>query len=289
MTLTERPLAFPCAGHQLYGILTLPTNPSSRGVLVIVGGPQTRTGSHRQFTLLARHLAAQGIPVFRFDYRGMGDSEGEPRTFEDVSEDIRAAADCFMREAPELRELVLWGLCDAASAALFHAHQDPRVTGLVLANPWVRTGEGAAKAYLKHYYRARLFDSGFWGKLLRGGFDFRASVRSFARLVRQAVGRQEGSSEGGTARAGEVAPLSLPDRMAEGLRRFSGRVLVILSGNDLTAREFADVARATRKWRRLMRSERVRVVDLPGADHTFSRREWRDRVAGWTGEWVLER
>jgi alpha/beta superfamily hydrolase len=48
-------------------------------VLVIVGGPQYRAGSHRQFTLLARSLAEQGFAVLRFDYRGMGDSTGAMR------------------------------------------------------------------------------------------------------------------------------------------------------------------------------------------------------------------
>jgi len=64
-------------------------------VLIIVGGPQYRVGSHRQFVLLARHLAAQGIPVMRFDVRGMGDSKGKPRNFGQLDDDLRAATDCF--------------------------------------------------------------------------------------------------------------------------------------------------------------------------------------------------
>jgi exosortase A-associated hydrolase 1 len=283
MDFEERALSFNCGDCHLYGILSHPQQAATRGVLIVVGGPQYRAGSHRQFTLLARHLAGCGVPVLRFDYRGMGDSEGAQRSFEDVGEDLRAAADCFMREVPGMRELVIWGLCDAASAALFYAHQDARVTGLVLANPWVRTGEGAAKAYLKHYYLARLFEPGFWRKLMRGGFDFQASVRSFSGMARDAfLRRKEELISTGTS------AMSLPDRMYEGLRRFQGRVLVIRSGNDLTAREFSDLIGASCKWCKLMRSERVRIRDLPGADHTFSRREWRDRVAGWTQEWVRE-
>ena len=45
---------------------------ASRGMLIVVGGPQYRAGSHRQFTLLARDVAATGVPTMRFDYRGMG-------------------------------------------------------------------------------------------------------------------------------------------------------------------------------------------------------------------------
>ena len=42
-------------------------------VLVVVGGPQVRAGSHRHFVQLARHLATHGHAVMRFDVRGMGD------------------------------------------------------------------------------------------------------------------------------------------------------------------------------------------------------------------------
>ena len=126
MNFSERPLVFPCNNSLLYGILSLPEQTGSRGVLIVVGGPQYRVGSHRQFTLLARFLAAHGVPVLRFDCRGMGDSEGEVRTFEDFEDDLSCAIDSFFEEVSPLNDLVIWGLCDAASAALFHAHRDQR-------------------------------------------------------------------------------------------------------------------------------------------------------------------
>ena len=136
----ERPVVFPCAGDDLCGILHPAPGPAQGvGMIVIVGGPQYRVGSHPQFLLLARELAAAGYPVLRFDYRGMGDSEGAFRGFEGIDEDIRAAIDAFCTEAPEVEQVVLWGLCDAASAAAFYGHRDDRVAGMVLVKPWVRT------------------------------------------------------------------------------------------------------------------------------------------------------
>ena len=44
-------------------------------MVIVVGGPQYRAGSHRQFTLLARHIAAAGYPVLRFDARGCPELE----------------------------------------------------------------------------------------------------------------------------------------------------------------------------------------------------------------------
>src|SRR5690606_34940732 len=111
----ESALAFDCGGSRLYGILTRPAALAAaeitQALVLVVGGPQYRAGSHRQFTLIARGLAAQGIAVLRFDYRGMGDSEGEPRDFEAVGDDLRAAVDCLYAQLPALRGLTLWGLC----------------------------------------------------------------------------------------------------------------------------------------------------------------------------------
>jgi uncharacterized protein len=288
----ERGLAFPCEEAWLYGVLALPSQCERKGVLIVVGGPQYRVGSHRQFTLLARNLAASGIAVFRFDFRGMGDSEGEARTFEDVEDDLRCAIDKFLVEAPLVEELVIWGLCDAASAAIFYAHRDPRITGLVLLNPWVRTEAGAAKAYLKHYYVSRLFDPQLWGKIGRGQLNLKATARSVLGFAGEAFsGRKKKTASASREVWRPSHPAScdlapLPDRMLEGFTQFRGRVLLILSGNDLTAQEFSDLVKGSREWRKLLASPRVTSFRLHEANHTFSRREWRDQVAVWTKDWI---
>jgi exosortase A-associated hydrolase 1 len=287
MNFDEQAFSFSCQGECLYGILSLPEQTAVRGVLIVVGGPQYRVGSHRQFTLLARHLAAQGMPVMRFDYRGMGDSQGVSRNFENVSDDLRAALDAFFSKVPGLQKVVIWGLCDAASASLFYAHQDERVDGLVLLNPWVRTEHGLAKAYLKRYYLKRVFDAGLWQKIARGQFDFRATSRSLLDLLRKArsPGRPN-MHKNGTVAQEQSNSISLPDKMFEGLSRFKGQVLLILSGDDMTAQEFSELTAASRQWRNLLRNRKIQRRRLAAANHTFSRQEWRDQVAAWTSEWM---
>jgi len=274
----ELALAFACEGETLYGVLSAPAAPAARGVLIVVGGPQYRAGSHRQFTLLARALARQGIPAMRFDYRGMGDSSGALRNFEHVQADLRAAVDQFFAASPGLQEVVLWGLCDAASASLFYARDDARVRGLVLLNPWVRTPQGAAKATLKHYYRQRLLSPELWRKLLRGRFDYGAAWRSLRRVVAGARRAPAGGGDGGGA--------SLPQRMLAGWQGFAGPILLITSGNDLTAREFLDLGLADPHWRACLAAPRVQRRTLAEADHTFSRAAWRAQVEDWTAAWL---
>ena len=75
----------------------------------------------------------------RFDVRGMGDSTGEQRPFDEMDNDVGAAADYFRKNVPGVDRVILWGLCDSACATCLYAPLDPNVAGLILLNPWVRT------------------------------------------------------------------------------------------------------------------------------------------------------
>ena len=279
----ERAIAFECEGARLCGIVHVPERPSPRGVVVLVGGPQYRVGSHRQFVALARDLAAAGHPVLRFDHRGIGDSEGEAVGFESVEADLCRAVDALCAEVQGVEEVVVWGLCDAASAALLFAHADRRIAGLVLLNPWVRTERSVARAYLRHYYLSRLFSGDLWRKILAGDFEVGSSLSSLAATALAAT-RSESCGPGDAPRAD--GDDTLPARMAGGLASFTGPVLFIVSGQDLTAREFADTVGRSPVWRKLLAAGRVERHELPEADHTFTRRCDRDDVARITLAWL---
>lgn len=279
MNVTQQALRFRCESSSLFGILSLPEPASARGVLIVTGGPQYRVGSHRQFALLATELARRGTPVLRFDYRGMGDSEGEMRNYEAIDADLASALAQFFEAVPALREVVLWGLCDGASAAAFYAHQDPRVCALALFNPWVRSEPGIARATLRYYYLARLREPDFWRKLVAGAVNLPAALSA----LRQLAGAARGAS--GEADGAPGAP-DAPRRMFDALSRFQGRVLIVLSGDDLTAREFASLQQSTPAWRRLSAGPLVRQVQVPQANHTFARRAWRDQVAAISADWI---
>jgi uncharacterized protein len=286
-----QPVAFECGGERLQGMLHTAAANATTGVLVVVGGPQYRVGSHRQFVLLGRALAARGFPVLRFDYRGLGDSEGAARTFEDIDADIRAAIDAFLAVKPGLQRVIIWGLCDAASAALFYAAGDRRIAGLVLLNPWARSQQTVAQTYLRTYYARRIFDREAWRELFGGSKKPLEVLAAFARLVRQAVTRGATPNAAGGAQADEGSAVDaqsgnlLVERMRAGFADFRGPVLLILSGDDITAAEFV-AATGTAAWSRLLSDTRVSRCTLDAADHTFSSRAWRGQVAESTGDWL---
>ena len=270
----ERPVVFECEGDQLLGILTCGPMGGRRGVLVVVGGPQYRAGSHRQFTLLARKLALGGFPTFRFDYRGMGDSSGSPRTFESVEADLGAAVAAFQREVPELDEIVLWGLCDGASAVMMFGASGKPVHGMIVLNPWVRSMATLARSHIRHYYPRRLAQRSFWIKVLAGDIRIGEAIASLVQNI-SGLRRPNASS----------APHFI-DGMRRGFAAFPGRVLIVLSGDDLTAREFLEVVNMDPQWQETLSAARVDRVDIPDADHTFSRFSSRQNVEQTTLSWL---
>jgi exosortase A-associated hydrolase 1 len=215
----------------------------------------------------------------------MGDGDGAFPGFAAIGDDIAAAIDALCAAQPEVREVVLWGLCDAASAILFYADGDRRVAGVVLLNPWVRSDGGLARAYLRHYYLGRLIKREFWRKLGRGEFDFPGSLRSLIETIRDALGGVRSAKAAGQPAPPMRQDASLAARMSDGLRRFRGRVLLITSGRDLVAQEF-NAAATEAPWRGLLQDARVERQVLAAADHTFSTAAWRGQVADWTIRWL---
>ena len=266
------------AQARMIGILSLPDAPGPRGVLIVTGGPQYRIGSHRQFVLLARALAAQGWPVLRFDLRGMGDSEGSARDYRAAGPDIAGALAQFFDAVPALREVVLWGLCDGATAAACHAPRDTRVKALILLNPWVRSSAGLARATLRHYYLPRLLQGGFWRKLASGGVRMGASLAS----LRQVAAATQGQKKTQEAPEDDAPAPALLRALAQ----FQGKVLLILSGDDLGAHEWQALLDGDTAWRAVATRPQWTQAQVAGANHTFANAAWRGEVEQLCARWL---
>ena len=282
--MIEQGVIFNSQGKQLIAIEHLPSSAMAsvtstqrqpkKGLIIVVGGPQTRVGSHRLFVYLARALAKKGITVFRFDYSGAGDSEGELSSFTEIQHDLDAAIQTFKTRHSDITELALWGLCDAASAILLYLNDYPaedKIKQLFLINPWVRQAETQAQTYLRSYYLKRLMSKGFWRKFLSGKVQAQVALTEINQFHQQ----------------GKVSnKVHLEDnfvtKMLQGLDKFTGQSHVILSGNDLTADEFKLLVKSNKHWRQIMASATITQQVISQADHTFSQQHKKKQLIAFT-------
>jgi exosortase A-associated hydrolase 1 len=212
------------------------------GWLFVVGGSQTRVGPHRLYERLALRLAEAGHSVIRFDRRGVGDSTGEDRGYEASVADIDAALVAFKSRFPSLAAIHGFGLCDGASAIALAA---PKISGAVLANPWVvePVDDLPPAAAIRGHYRRRLLDPAAWRRLTRGGVSFRKLARGLMR-----------------SRATEDD--SLLRRFVDGMPH---RSRIVLAEGDGTAQAFAAA------WRGFKgRKPAATIVSIPTASHSFA-------------------
>jgi len=275
---SETPCTFACADNTLIGIHHAASNQQHIGVVMVVGSPQYRVGSHRLYVYLARALAAQNISVFRFDLQGMGDSGGQPNLFCQTGLEIKAAIAAFQHQEAEhqttLDKIILLGLCDGASAAILYTLED--IQGLIMLNPWVRSQQLESKARLKHHYLPRLKDLRFFKRIFSKNFRFGQSIRGlWAHL--------------NVLRKGDTLPTDdcgyYQDKMLKALQQFQGKSCFVLSTPDLVAQEFTILTTESLEWQAVMASPNVTCHTLADVDHTFSSMHWKKNLADILIEW----
>ena len=292
MSPREIPSVFDCAGDALVSVTHVPDSVKARGVLAVVaGGPQYRGGVGRLQVKLARELAAAGIPVMRFDYRGLGDSEGTFRGFADVETDLRAALNHFSQLVPGLQEVVLWGGCDAASAILINAWKFPEVTGIMVGNPWMDNEDAGNAVTVKHHYSRRIREKAFWLKVLRLEFNPLPALATVARMVFARLKKKLAPSRPQPATAATQDDPSAPAvaRMRAGLARFKGDMLLLMSGQSMVSAEFDEVVATDAGWQQAMTAPRSMTRhDLPNADQTYSTLAARNQVIALARAWLLK-
>lgn len=214
---------FGCGSLKLAG--SLDTAPGTTGLMIISGGNELRSGAFSGQSRLAVSIARKGFPVFRFDRRGVGDSEGENRGFRASAGDIRAAHEAFAAMAPQVERIFAFGNCDAASALMLSGGDG--FDGLILSNPWTiedASDDGEpehAPDAIRARYLEKLKSPREIARLLRGGVDLRKLAKGITASLRPAP-----------------APSTLAGEMREGLTNYFGSVRFLLAGADRTAQLF---------------------------------------------------
>jgi exosortase A-associated hydrolase 1 len=245
----RRLLTFPCAGVILSG--TVDEALGTTGLLIVSGGNEIRIGAHRGMAQLAADVAAAGHPTFRFDRRGIGDSEGENGGFMSSGPDIAAAITAFRATSPQMTRVVAFGNCDGGSALAIHSADG--IASLVLANPWVIETQDdlPPAAAIRARYLERLFDPKAWIRLLTGAINIRKLFGGLMRLAKP------------------EAPSALAGQVAQGMQRFNGPISILLASRDATAQAFVSEFRKPAFAQVRSRPDCI-IETIDSASHSFA-------------------
>jgi exosortase A-associated hydrolase 1 len=245
----RRLVSFTCEGNTLAA--TLDEAPSATGLLIVSGGNEIRAGAHRGMAKLAADIAAKGFPVFRFDRRGIGDSEGQNRGFQSSALDIDAAISAFRGHCPAITRIVAFGNCDGASAILIH--RPAGIDAALLANIWtIETNEeGPPPAAIKARYKEKLLQPKEWLRLLRGGINIGKVLRGLTRI------------------ASPVPLASLSASIAHGLESFPGPIDILVSKGDATAIAFTDEWSKPHFKAARSRND-IKITQIDSRSHSFA-------------------
>jgi exosortase A-associated hydrolase 1 len=229
--------------------------------LIVTGGRQTRIGAHRGMAEVATHIAQWGFPVFRYDRRGTGDSEGSDTGFDGAEDDLIAATAAFRAACPHIERVIGFAICDGATALmLFHAKA--KIDQLTVANPWVIEAQENAPPpeALRAYYIKRLFSLDSWVRAIKGKLSFRKLA-------------------GGLAKAAQSSDMGLAEQCASALATSKVPASFLLAQDDTTAMAF-NTAYQGPTFAALRTSESITLTTRKTAAHTFSK--------GGDPEWLAE-
>ena len=172
--MNRRAIAFACGPDTLIGTIDLGDPHALTGLLIVSGGTEIRAGAFAGMARLAARLAMEaGVPVLRYDRRGIGDSSGQDRGWRNSGDDIAAARAALHAAQPGLRRVIGFGICDAASALMLHG---AGLDGLVLVNPWTFVDDAGdtithSPGTLRRRYLSRLIDPQSLWRLISGQID----------------------------------------------------------------------------------------------------------------------
>ncbi|MFC3214322.1 hydrolase 1, exosortase A system-associated [Novosphingobium panipatense] len=239
--MTRRHITFTCAGDRLIG--TLDSAPGRTALLIVSGGNEVRAGAWNGQALFAARVAARGYPVFRYDRRGVGDSEGHNSGFRGSAPDIAAACAALRADCPQVDRVVGFGNCDAASALMLA--RGGGLDDLILSNPWTFDEESVSSPpeVVRAHYLKRLKDFSAFRRLLTG----KVSMPELARSLLLSIRRVPVPAGGLTA------------ELQQGLAAFPGLVRILVAERDRTGLAFLA------RWSRT--DERIRICSQ--ASHSY--------------------
>lgn len=285
-------------GHRLFGIVHEPARASDAAIILLSPGIKNRVAPHRLYNTMAAAFVEQGYWVLRFDFYGLGDSEGmiDERYLADLYgsiqvgryvEDTWVAMD-WMRAELGVRRFVLGGLCGGAITGVLAAPARDDVVGiLALGLPVMLDGTKVDKhRYMtagqldrvRSKYLRKLLDPGSWLRLLRMQSDFRLLFRSVMGKRRPAA---SGSAPADPGNTNTLFPPAMLELLARGCP-----VLLLFSEMDRLWWEFEEKFLHHHRAAFERHAHLAELGVVSGANHVFTLEEWQQDMLERCGSWL---
>ena len=298
-------------GLKLHGILHAPDPDMARGecILLLSPGVKGRVAPHRLYLQMAERLVPLGFHVLRFDFHGLGDSEGsiDERVMADMYNSIQGGryvddtidAMDWMQASHGVARFVGSGLCGGSITALLAARHDARI-GSLLGLSLPSTLEGGAENFDRFLTRGQLRDEGrsylrrikdprSWARFMTGKSGYTVILKALRELVFPTKSRPVATGSTASASSGPAAPVDNANpRFAPAfLDLLADRrpILLLFSGNDRHRHEFAEKFedRYAAQIQASSGSYSLHVIDK--ANHILSDKAWveemLDVATGW--------
>lgn len=135
MSNHRQPLRFPCGNLSLEGCLHSPTGTPLAAALIAHPHPAYGGDMENNVVLaLSSHLAANGFLAMRFNFRGVGGSDGVGKSGKVETEDV-AAALAYLREQYPALPMIACGYSFGAWVMLRAVAQRRDLAGVVAVSP----------------------------------------------------------------------------------------------------------------------------------------------------------
>ncbi len=286
--MVESWVQFPaCDGQWLRGNLILPgdgVTPRSSAILSLHGYGGLRDGPHNLLTSLLREAARQGFASLRFDLRGRGESDGDPRqtTLATMAEDAIAAAR-FLKEKSGCEHLVLLGICSGGNLAIACLDRIPNVSGLFLLSvfPFGEDDDFGQRLnrgfHLWRSYLQKALRPDTWKRLVRGQLNLKLISKILLKpfLEKPKIIAEEQPAKDGTGTNKETKTQQSSRSPVTNLQLFSGKIEMIYGDTD------PDFQRSREYFQRhLDRSPAEATIHvIAGANHNFYSLAWTQEIS----------
>lgn len=299
-------------GNRLRGMLHEPDPGQERGVCVLLlpPGVKGRVGPHRLYLKIAERFVSMGFHVLRFDFHGLGDSEGEidERLLSDMYNTIQSgryvddtiAAMDWMKANCKVGRFVGSGLCGGSISALLTAAKDPRIVSmLALSIPvafdggeanWARFATSQQLDGIRRGYFKRLVKPESWIRFLTGKTSYQVLWRSLKQMLPWASRTSAATStpqqvDGATATPKDDTNPKFPPAFLKfvGSKR---HMLLIFSGKDRLIWEFEEKFAARHRSELEPMRDYFEVRTIENANHVLSDPAWVRQMLDVAAAWL---